>query len=313
MAKRKRRAFTKEFKAEAVRIVQASGRTVGAVARELDLTEPALREWVRQAEIDAGRGQPGVLTTDERAELAQLRREVRTLRMERDILKKSDGLLRQGERVRVAFIAAEKAAFPVTVLCRILAVSRAGFYAAQARPVAGRARRDAQLAVEIAAIHGESRQRYGSPRVHAELRARGRGVSRKRGARLMRHQGLAARRRRRYRVTTDSRHPFPVAANVLARQFTAPAPDAVWVTDITYIPTREGRLYLAVILDLCSRGIVGWAMSERITRQLTLDALQHALGAADRPRDCCITPTGGARTPAATTRQPSSAVRSSAA
>jgi len=179
--------------------------------------------------------------------------------------------------VRFAFIAAEKAAFPVTVLCRILAVSRAGFYAAQARPVPGRARGDAQLAVEIAAIHGESRQRYGSPRVHAELRARGRGVSRKRVARLMRQRGLAARRRRRYRVTTDSRHPFPVAANVLARQFTAPAPDAVWVTDITYIPTGEGWLYLAVILDLYSRGIVGWAMSERITRQLTLDALGMAL------------------------------------
>jgi transposase InsO family protein len=179
--------------------------------------------------------------------------------------------------VRFAFIAAEKATFPVTVLCRLLAVSRAGFYAAQARPVPGRARGDAQLAVEIAAIHGESRQRYGSPRVHAELRARGRGVSRKRVARLMRYRGLAARRRRRYRVTTDSRHPFPVAANVLARQFTAPAPDAVWVTDITYIPTGEGWLYLAVILDLCSRGIVGWAMSERITRQLTLDALGMAL------------------------------------
>jgi putative transposase len=179
--------------------------------------------------------------------------------------------------VRFAFIAAEKAAFPVTVLCRILAVSRAGFYAAQARPVPGRARGDAQLAVEIAAIHEESRQRYGSPRVHAELRARGRGVGRKRVARLMRHRGLAARRRRRYRVTTDSRHPFPVAANVLARQFTAPAPDAVWVTDITYIPTGEGWLYLAVILDLYSRGIVGWAMSDRITRQLTLDALGMAL------------------------------------
>jgi transposase InsO family protein len=179
--------------------------------------------------------------------------------------------------VRFAFIAAEKAAFPVTVLCRILAVSRAGFYAAQARPVPGRARGDAQLAVEIAAIHGESRQRYGSPRVHAELRARGRGVSRKRVARLMRRRGLAARRRRRYRITTDSRHPFPVAANVLARQFTAPAPDAAWVTDITYIPTGEGWLYLAVILDLYSRRIVGWAMSDRLTRQLALDALGMAL------------------------------------
>jgi putative transposase len=180
--------------------------------------------------------------------------------------------------VKFAFIAGEKAAFPVTVLCRTLAVSRAGFYAAQARPPAARARADAQLAVEIAAIHGESRQRYGSPRVHAELRARGQGVSRKRVARLMRHRGLAARRRRRFRVTTDSRHAFPVAANVLARQFAAPAPDTVWVTDITYIPTGEGWLYLAVILDLCSRGIVGWAMSERITRQLPLDALGMALG-----------------------------------
>ena len=186
--------------------------------------------------------------------------------------------------MRFAFIAAEKAAFPVTVLCRTLAVSRAGFYAAQARPPAARARADNRLAVEIVAIHGESRQRYGSPRVHAELRARGRGVSRKRVARLMRHRGLAARRRRRFRVTTDSTHPFPVAANVLARRFAAPAPDIVWVTDITYIPTGEGWLYLAVLLDLCSRAIVGWAMSDRITRQLTLDALGMALARRQPPR-----------------------------
>jgi transposase InsO family protein len=186
--------------------------------------------------------------------------------------------------VRFAFIAAEKAAFPVTVLCRTLAVSRAGFYAAQARPPAARARADNRLAVEIVAIHGESRQRYGSPRVHAELRARGQGVSRKRVARLMRHQDLAARRRRRFRVTTDSTHPFPVAANVLARRFAARAPDVVWVTDITYIPTGEGWLYLAVLLDLCSRAIVGWAMSDRITRQLTLDALGMALARRQPPR-----------------------------
>ncbi len=186
--------------------------------------------------------------------------------------------------MRVAVIAAEKAAFPVRVLCRILAVSRAGFYAAQARPAAAHTRRDQQLAVAIAAIHAETRQRYGSPRVHTELRARGQRVSRKRVARLMRQRDLAARRRRRYRVTTDSRHPFPVAANVLARQFTAPAPDAVWVTDITYIPTGEGWLYLAVILDLYSRGIVGWAMSDRITQPLTLDALGMAL-ARRRPRE----------------------------
>jgi putative transposase len=102
-------------------------------------------------------------------------------------------------------------------------------------------------------------------------------MSRKRVARLMRQHRLAARRRRRFRVTTDSRHPFPVAPNVLARRFAQPVPEAAWVTDITYIPTGEGWLYLAVILDLCSRFVVGWAMSDRITRALALDALDMAL------------------------------------
>ena len=179
--------------------------------------------------------------------------------------------------MRFAFIAAEKAAFPVRLLCRTLQVSRAGFYAWQARPPAPRVRADDRLGLEIAAIHAESRQRYGSPRIHAELTDRGCRTSRKRVARLMRVRGLAARRRRRFRVTTHSRHPFPIAPNVLARQFERAEPDQAWVTDITYIPTDEGWLYLAVILDLCSRFAVGWAMSERITDALTLDALDLAL------------------------------------
>jgi len=185
--------------------------------------------------------------------------------------------------VRFAFIAVEKAAFPVRALCRVLGVSRAGFYAWQERAPSSHAQADERLGLEVAAIHAESRQRYGSPRVHAELRGRGHRTSRKRVARLMRHRGLAGRRRRRWRTTTDSRHPFPVASNVLARQFGQAAPDRAWVTDITYIPTGEGWLYLAVILDLCSRFAVGWAMSERITRKLTLDALDMAL-VRRRPR-----------------------------
>src|SRR5215467_539924 len=191
--------------------------------------------------------------------------------------KKSDGLLREGPGVRFAFIAAEKAGFPVRLLCRTLQVSRAGFYAWQARPVAPRAQADERLGLEIAAIHAESRQRYGSPRIHAELVDRGCRVSRKRVARLMRGHGLAARRRRRFRVTTQSRHSFPTASNVLARQFEWPEPNQAWVTDITYIPTGEGWLYLAVILDLCSRFVVGWALSARITDALTRDALGMAL------------------------------------
>ena len=186
--------------------------------------------------------------------------------------------------MRFAFIAAEKAGFPVRLLCRTLGVSRAGFYAWQTRPPAPHTRADERLGLEIAAIHAESRQRYGSPRIHAELADRGCHTSRKRVARLMRARSLAARRRRRFRVTTQSRHPFPIAPNVLARQFERAVPDQAWVTDITYIWTSEGWLYLAVILDLCSRLAVGWALSERITDDLTLDALGMALARRRPPQ-----------------------------
>lgn len=186
--------------------------------------------------------------------------------------------------MRFRFIAAEKAVFPVRFLCRTLQVSRAGFYAWQARPPAPRRLADDRLGLEIAAIHAEHRQRYGSPRIHAELVERGCRTSRKRVARLMRVRGLAARRRRRFRITTQSRHPFPVAPNVLARQFARTEPDQAWVTDITYIPTGEGWFYLAVILDLCSRLAVGWAMNARITDDLTLDALGMALARRRPPR-----------------------------
>lgn len=179
--------------------------------------------------------------------------------------------------MRFAFIQAEKADFPVATLCRVLGVSRAGFYAWQGRAEARRPREDRQLLVEIATIHHESRRCYGSPRIHAELRARGHAIGRKRVARLMRRAGLAARRRRPFRSTTDSTHGVPVARNLLNRQFTRATPTRCWVTDITFIATGEGWLYVAVILDLFSRRVVGWALSERLTTPLALEALDMAL------------------------------------
>ena len=187
--------------------------------------------------------------------------------------------------MRFAFVAVEKALDPVRLLCRCLEVSRAGFYAWQRRPISVRAREDAGLCVEIAASHTESRRTYGSPRILRDLRERGRRVSRKRVARLMRQQGLAGRRRRRFQRTTDSNHPFPVAANVLMRDFRVEAPNLAWVTDITYIWTAEGWLYLATILDLFSRRVVGFAMREHVTRELALDALSQALGSRPETRD----------------------------
>ena len=179
--------------------------------------------------------------------------------------------------MRFRFVEAEKAIYPVRLLCRCLAISRAGYYAWRKRPASNRAREDAQLAVEIRASHAESRRAYGSPRVLRDLRDLGRRVSRKRVARLMRELGLVARRRRRFQATTDSKHVFPVAANVLMRNFEVSAPNTAWVTDITYVATAEGWLYLAVILDLFSRRVVGFALSERIDRELVLEALRRAL------------------------------------
>jgi len=186
--------------------------------------------------------------------------------------------------VRFALVEAEKAKLPVAMMCRVLEVSRAGYYAWRSRPEAVREKEDRRLAVKIASIHAESRQRYGSPRVHAELRGRGERTSRKRVAKLMRKQGLRARYRRRFRTTTDSEHEFAAARNILKRNFEVKVPNAIWVTDIPYIWTREGWLYLAVILDLFSRRVVGWSMSERITRKLALGALNMALRHRQPPR-----------------------------
>jgi putative transposase len=179
--------------------------------------------------------------------------------------------------MKFAFIAAEKAQVPLTLLCATLGVSRAGFYAWCGRPIAARRRADQHCAVHVAAAHRASRGRYGSPRVYRELRAQGHTIGRHRVARLMRAQGLRARRPPRCRRTTDSRHHLPVAANVLARQFAVSRPNAAWVSDITYLWTRQGWLYLVVILDLFSRRVVGWAMRAQLTRALALDALTMAL------------------------------------
>jgi putative transposase len=180
--------------------------------------------------------------------------------------------------VKFTFINAEKASFPVTVLCRVLEVSRSGFYASLGRKPSAHARRDSQLAAQIAIIQRESKQRCGARQVHAELQARGFRVSRKRVARLMRAMGLQSTRKRRYRSTTDSSHKQPVAGNVLARRFTASKPNTAWVTDITCIWTSEGWLFLAIVLDLFSRRVVGFAMSGKAYGDLAHRALAMAIG-----------------------------------
>lgn len=178
--------------------------------------------------------------------------------------------------MRFAFVHAEKAIWPVSVTCEVLSVSRSGYYAWLGRPASARDRADGELVIEIKAAHEAGRGNYGSPRVHRVLRKNGRRVGKKRVARLMRREGIVVKRRKNFRKTTDSKHSDPIAPNVLNREFRVALPNTAWVTDVTYVWTLQGWLYLAAILDLCSRRVVGWATSARNDRQLALDALQCA-------------------------------------
>lgn len=172
---------------------------------------------------------------------------------------------------------AEKAQYPIEVLCSALEVSRSGFYAWRRRAPSARSKADARLAAEIAATHQKSRKRYGSPRVHRALAKRGIRVGKKRVERLMRDHGIVARQKRRFRRTTDSNHASPIAPNVVQREFVPKGLNRVWAGDVTYIATDEGWAYLAVLLDLYSRRVVGWAMSETNDTALALAALQRAV------------------------------------
>lgn len=166
--------------------------------------------------------------------------------------------------------------YPLQSLCRVLSVSTSGFADWQASGGPTLWLSDAQLLALIRSVHVEYNGTYGSPRIYQELKSRGHPVSKARIRRLMTLHHIRAKHKRRYKATTNSKHVLPVAPNLLNRQFGVAAPDRVWTTDITYIPTREGWLYLAVVMDLYTRAIVGWAMDSRMTRELVMGALRMA-------------------------------------
>lgn len=169
--------------------------------------------------------------------------------------------------------------FAVADCCRVLGVSTSGYYRWLGHPVGEREARREALVEQIRVVHEASRRVYGSPKIHAELLKRGVRLNRKTVARIMRESSIRSRVACKFRArTTDSNHAHPVAPNVLGREFSAEQPDAVWLCDITYIPTGEGWLYLAGVMDLCSRRIVGWSMAEHLRAELVLDALGMATG-----------------------------------
>jgi putative transposase len=179
--------------------------------------------------------------------------------------------------MKFRFIEQQRETHSVVKMARILGVTRGGYYAWKSRTPSRRSAQEKRIVEEIKRIQAEVKDRYGSPRVHRELRTRGIRAGHNRVARLMRQEGLGAKRRKRSRSTTDSAHALPVAENLLKRTFEVPAANRVWVSDLTYIPTAEGWLYLCTILDLYSRKVVGWSMGSQMTSELVVQALLMAV------------------------------------
>lgn len=178
--------------------------------------------------------------------------------------------------------------FDLSMMCRVLCVSRSGYYDWGKRPESVRAQDNAKLASEIKDIFDDEDQRAGSVRITKRLRASGRRVGKNRVANIMRKNEWRAKRAKKFKATTNSCHNLPVAPNMLEQNFEAEQPDQKWVSDITYVWTNEGWLYLAVVLDLYSRMVVGWAMSERMTATLVCDALEMALWRRKRPTEVIV-------------------------
>jgi len=180
--------------------------------------------------------------------------------------------------MKYRFISVHRETFKVGRMCKLLNVSRSSYYAWLKRPESRRSRENKSLEDKIRVLHKTSHGIYGSPRIHRDLVDAGIRCGKNRVARIMREAGIRSRTKRKFKATTNSKHNLPVAPNLLNQDFTVEAQDCTWVGDITYIPTDEGWLYLAVLLDLFNREVVGWSASARITRQLAIDALQMALG-----------------------------------
>ncbi|MBV2186164.1 MAG: IS3 family transposase [Rhizobium sp.] len=274
---------TEEFKHEAVRIALTSGLPRDRIASDLGIGKSTLGKWVSQY-------RPSDLVSAPQADLARenerLRLENRVLREEREVPKKGDSVLREPKAVRFAFVHNWRHRWPVELICRVLHVSERGYRSWRARPISRRERTDMKVLAHIREQYRLSLGSYGRPRMTMELKEVGLDVGERRVGRLMKINGIKPVRTRKHKVTTDSHHRLGVAANWLDGDFAADAPNRKWAGDITYVWTSEGWLYLAVILDLHSRRVVGWAVSDRMKKDLAIRALDMAVQLRQPPEGC---------------------------
>ncbi|MFK7846841.1 MAG: IS3 family transposase [Rhodothermales bacterium] len=270
----KRRQFTEEFKLEAVRLVEADGLSLRQASEDLGIGLSTLTRW---KQIYKHNKLPPEPDTDLNKELVRLRKENDLLRAERDLLKKANSLLRQGKSMMFKLIDAGKAQIPVTRMCALLGVSSSGYYAWKKHKPSRRQLDDMIYLAYIREQFKLSNDTYGYPRMYAELVEQGFSIGKHRVARLMRDNGLKALRKHRFKRTTDSNHHYLVAPNLLNQDFRCEGPNQKWGVNISYLWTREGWLYRAIVLDLYSRRIVGWAVSDRLKKSLATTALSRAI------------------------------------
>nr|WP_157115672.1 IS3 family transposase [Ketogulonicigenium robustum] len=274
---------SEDFKRDAVRIATHSGLTRRQVASDLGVGFSTLGKWMRDYSTDPTAAEDAEL----RRENERLRKENRILREEREVPKKGRDPLREPKAVRFQFIAEYRGDLSRARLCCLMQVSDRGLRAWRHRPPSLRQRRDMVLLAHIREQHRLSLGSYGRPRMTQELTELGIRVGQRRVARIMRDNGIQVLRSRKFKRTTDSDHSFNIAPNRLNQDFTARAPNQKWAGDITYIWTREGWAYLSVIIDLYSRRVIGWAISNRMKQDLALRALDMAI-ALRRPPPGCI-------------------------
>ena len=279
-----RRKFTREFKLEAVRLIKDRGVSYVQASQDLGVHTSQLRDWVKKLADDPQHAFPGQgQMKPEQLEIARLKREVQAQGGARHP-KKSRGLLREGIDVKFGFIARHRGIWAVDWMCGALGVSRGGFYAWLTRPRSERSRTDEELGAKVRASFLGSDRTYGARRVWRDLASEGVSCGLHRVERLMRQQALKARpRRRRLPPDLGERQASAVAPNVLDRGFEASAPNRKWIADFTYVWTAEGWLYVAAVIDLFSRRVVGWSMSAGMTAQLVTDALVMAIWRRGKP------------------------------
>ncbi|EAN0687091.1 IS3 family transposase [Salmonella enterica] len=265
--------YPEEFKIEAVKQVVDRGHSVSSVATRLDITTHSLYAWIKKYGPESSTHKE---QSDAQSEIRRLQKELKRVTDERDIFKKSRGVLRKAVRLRYAFIRDNTCCWPVRLLCRVLNVHPSGFYSWLQQPHSQRHQADLRLAGQIKQFWLESGCVYGYRKLHLDLRDSGQQCGVNRVWRLMKRVGIKAQvgyrspRARKGEVSI-------VSPNRLQRQFNPDAPDERWVTDITYIRTHEGWLYLAVVVDLFSRKIIGWSMQSRMTKDIVLNALLMAV------------------------------------